>query len=86
MHRNLIREIGNQHMLFGIVHKLVVLAADGASDDILAGLTGDQDRFFIIHPTHSAVLENDPRFPWCFEVEKGVIPSAFFGNRLAELG
>ena len=71
-------EINEGHQLFEVVPDLVVVAADGASDDILAVLLGSPDTFYIVHPTWSRVPESNLGLPGFWVVKNEEVPNELF--------
>jgi len=77
LEKQLRREVGVEHRLFGTVGKMRVLAKDGASDEILAADPADMINAFIVHLVWSDGPGTDVNFPQMCSITKALIPDEF---------
>lgn len=74
------REVGPGHKLFELLDHAKVIAADGASDDRLLEIRGDETRLFLVHPTWSQIQSNNPNWPHSQEVTVEELYDVFTGG------
>lgn len=74
-------EVAPGHILSGRLDDLEVVAADGASGDILLAATDGSAGCSLVHPAYSGRQEPDPLFPWTVSIGVDELPELFRPKR-----